>query len=41
MVDFFRLIFRTLAIVLCACLFLIGWHVNSEREARKHHRHHE
>lgn len=38
MVDLFRILFRTLALVLCACLFLIGWHVHSEREARKHHR---
>lgn len=38
MVDFFRLIFRTLAFVLCAVLFLIGWHAHSEREASKHHR---
>lgn len=38
MVDFFRILFRTLALVLCACLFLIGWHVHSEREASKHHR---
>ena len=38
MVDLFRLIFRILALMLCAVLFLIGWHVHSEREARKHHR---
>ena len=38
MVDFFRILFRTLALALCACLFLIGWHVHSEREDRKHHR---
>lgn len=41
MVDIFRLIFRTLALVLCAMLFLIGWHVHSEREARRHKRHSE
>ncbi len=41
MVDIFRLIFRALALVLCAVLFLIGWHVHSEREARKHKRHSE
>lgn len=41
MVDFFRILFRTLALMLCAALFLIGWHVHSEREARKHrHREH-
>ena len=41
MVDFFRILYRTLARMLCAVLFLIGWHAHSEREARKHHRHHE
>lgn len=41
MVDLFRIIFRTLALVLCACLFLISWHVHSEREARRHKRHSE
>lgn len=41
MADFFRLIFRGLALVLCAILFCIGWHIHSEREDRKHHRHHE
>ena len=39
MVDAFRLVFRAFAFVLCAVLFLIGWHINSEREARKHKRH--
>ena len=41
MVDLFRIIFQTLALVLCAVLFLIGWHVHSEREARRHKRHSE
>lgn len=41
MVDFFRILYRTLALVLCACLFLIGWHVHSECEARRHKRHSE
>lgn len=41
MVDLFRIIFRILALVLCAVLFLIGWHVHSEREARRHKRHSE
>ena len=41
MVDLFRLIFRTFALVLCAVLFLIGWHVHSECEARRHKRHSE
>ena len=41
MVDLFRIIFRILAFVLCACLFLISWHVHSEREARRHKRHSE
>lgn len=39
MVDLFRFLFRILALALCACLFLIGWHVHTEREARKHKRH--
>ncbi len=39
MTDLFRILFRTLALVLCAVLFLIGWHVHSERESRKHKRH--
>lgn len=38
MVDLFRILFRTFALMLCAVLFLIGWHVHSECEARKHHR---
>ena len=38
MVDLFRILFRTLALVLCAGVFLIGWQVHSEREASKHHR---
>jgi len=38
MADLFRILYRTLAFVLCAMLFLIGWHVHSEREACKHHR---
>lgn len=41
MVDLFRILFRTLALMLCAVLFLIGWHVHSEREARRHKRHSE
>ena len=39
MVDAFRILYRILALVLCAILFLIGWHVHSEREASKHKRH--
>ena len=39
MVSLFRFLFRAFAFVLCAALFLIGWHVHSEREARKHKRH--
>lgn len=41
MVDIFRIIFRILALMLCAVLFLISWHVHSEREARRHKRHSE